>query len=91
MIIRSELPKKFRITITLAVVTSLVFILKELMNDMFWVLVSADIGWIVGLMLSKIPSKKSKKLKEKAQIIDSFSRKCIRKEGKTSFFMHHYV
>lgn len=72
MIIRSELPKKFRITITLAVVTSLVFILKELMNDMFWVLVSADTGWILGLILSKIPSKKSKKLKEKAQIIESF-------------------
>lgn len=72
MIVRSELPKKFRITVTLAVVTSLVFILKELMNDMFWVLVSADIGWITGLILSKMPSKKSKKLKEKAQIIESF-------------------
>lgn len=49
----SNLPKNFKFTVGLTMATIVVFLLSQILTDMFWVLLSADIGWMTGMVFYK--------------------------------------
>lgn len=71
-VIRAKLPLNARITISLAFVTVMVFLLKTILDDMFWVLISADTGWLLSMGIEKMPSKAQKLAKANGQKINNF-------------------
>ena len=60
LIVKAKLPTELKVTISLAVLTALLFMLKMIINDMFWVVVSFDVGWFGYLLLDKIPTKQQR-------------------------------
>lgn len=67
LITSKTLPPKLKVSLTLGVVTVVVFFLSQILHEMFWTLVSANIGWYVGLGGSSIRTKEQKKLQNMAK------------------------
>lgn len=57
LIARAKFPVEMKMTISLAVLTLFLFMLQTIIKDMFWVVVSFDVGWVAYLGLDKIPTK----------------------------------
>lgn len=53
LIVRARLPKNIKITISLSVLTVFLFLLQSIISDILWVVISADIGWMIFLILDK--------------------------------------
>jgi len=71
-IVKSEFSTETKITITLAVMTVVFYMLSSIVTDIFWVLLTADAGWVAGLGVGLIPSKKDKKNKKRTEKLDNF-------------------
>ena len=71
-IIKSEFSTETKITINLAVMTIVFYMLSSIVTDIFWVLLTADAGWVAGLGIGLIPSKKDKKTKKRTEKLDNF-------------------
>ena len=53
LIVKAKLPKNVKITISLSVLTVFLFLLQAIISDILWVVISADIGWMIFLILDK--------------------------------------
>lgn len=67
LITAKTLPPKLKVSLTLAVTTVVVFMLAQILHEMFWTLVWANIGWYSGMGLSAIRTKDQKKLQKVAE------------------------
>jgi len=71
-IIKSKFTMNTKITITLTVLTIVFYMLTSIVTDIYWVLLLADAGWVAGLGVSMIPTRKSKKTKAREEKLDDF-------------------
>lgn len=67
LITSKTLPPKLKVSLSLGVVTVLVFFMSQILHEMFWTLVWANIGWYGGLGGTSIRTKEQKKLQQFAQ------------------------
>lgn len=61
--IKTKLPTDIKVMLTLGITTVVVFMLQSILSDMFWVLISVDTGWLLGMGVGKFPSKEATKRK----------------------------
>jgi len=61
LVLKSKFSINSRITITLAVLTIVFFFLNSIIADIYWVLLSADAGWLLSLGINILPEKNKNK------------------------------
>jgi len=71
-IIKSKFTTNTKITITLTVLTVVFYMLTSIVTDIYWVLLLADAGWLAGLGVNMIPTRKSRKKKAREEKLDDF-------------------
>lgn len=60
LIFRSKLPVDMKITVSLSVLTGVLFMMLGIIQDMFNVVVAIDIGWLSYLGINALPSKQQR-------------------------------